>query len=167
MRRTIFLIMLLSFLLGCESKEAAQQEVVSKEDIAPTHMATFEVEGMMCQKGCGAAIRKSLYETGGVSKVEVAFAEENPASEIKVYFDIKKTSTEKMIVVIGNMAESRYSARLKKVTESTISPMKVFNDDKSSNNKLKNISTREVSNEVATERFTFPNLTKLLNGLIN
>ena len=163
MRHFVFLTMLLSFLVSCENKEVVEQEFVDEKTVSPTHMATFEVEGMMCQKGCGSAIRKSLYETGGVSEVEVTFSEENPVNEIKVFFDINKTSTEKMIVVIGDLAESRYSARLKKVTESTISPMKVNYDIKPTKHSVQNIPTREVS----TKTLSFPNLTKLLNGLIN
>lgn len=163
MRRTLFLTMLLSFLLGCEASEKTKLETRDQPKISPTHMAVFEIEGMMCQKGCGAAIRKGLYDTGGVSEVVVAFNEENPTNEIKVFFDINKTSTEKMISVIGDLADSRYAAKLKKVTESTISPLKVNNDDRSSKRKMKNLSSRKVS----TESFSFPNLTKLLNGLIN
>ena len=163
MVRTVFLSVLLSLLVGCESNEFVLPEVKVEDKISPTHMATFEVEGMMCQKGCGSAIRKGLYETGGVSEVEVSFDENNPMSEIKVFFDINKTSTQEMIVLIGAMADSLYSAKLKKVTESTISPLNVFNEEKHLNTNVKNISTREVS----TKSFTFPNLTRLLNGLIN
>lgn len=163
MKRALLLTFLLVLLMGCESKEVSVLEIESEKSITPTHMATFEVEGMMCQKGCGAAIRKGLYDTGGVSEVEVTFDEENPINEIKVFFDINKTSTQKMIMVIGSLADNRYSAKLKKVTESTLSPLKVNSDEKSSNHKMNIISSREVS----TKSFTFPNLTKLLNGLIN
>ena|SRR5690554_6265682 len=121
MKRLFFLIVLMILFVGCESTTAPKiQTTAENVTIVPTHIATFEIEGMMCQKGCGAIIRKGLYETGGVAEVEVLFNEENPVNEIKVYFDIKKTSTDKMITVIGNLAEMRYSARLKKVTESTI-----------------------------------------------
>lgn len=163
MRFALFLTLLLSFLVGCENKETKNEEVADEENISPTHIAIFEVEGMMCQKGCGAAIRKGLYDTGGVSEVEVKFNEENPVNQIKVFFDIKKTTTDKMINVIGGLADNRYSAKLTKVTESTISPIMVNTDEKSSSTNLKSITTREVS----TRSFTFPNLTKLLNGLIN
>ncbi|PWH81381.1 heavy-metal-associated domain-containing protein [Brumimicrobium oceani] len=163
MRNFVFLSVLLSFLFACEANEKVENEFVDEKSVSPTHVATFEVEGMMCKKGCGSAIRKSLYETGGVSEVEVTFNEGNPTNEIKVLFDIKKTSTEKMIFVIGDLAESRYSARLKKVTESTIAPMKVNNDSKPNKHKVQDIPTREVS----SKSFSFPNLTKLLNGLIN
>lgn len=161
-------LLIISFLflvsLGCENKELQEEVVIQEESkISPTHIAIFEVEGMMCQKGCGAAIRKGLYETGGVSTVEVSFDEENPVNEIKVYFDIKLTSTEKMIDVIGGLADERYSAQLKKVTESTLSMSRSNSEESLSNNRSKSIPTREIS----TESFSFPNLTQLLNGLIN
>src|SRR5690554_913483 len=119
--KQLFLPLILVFLiLGCESSDQPTGVVDEDVTVRPTHVAVFEVEGMMCQKGCGAAIRKGLYEAGGVSEVEVVFNEENPVSEIKVYFDINKTTTEKMIAAIGSLAEMRYSARLKKVTETNI-----------------------------------------------
>src|SRR5690554_8047193 len=97
MKNAFFFIVLMVLFVGCQNSEDPIPEDVSETIISPTHTAIFEVEGMMCQKGCGAAIRKGLYETGGVSEVEVVFNEENPVSEIKVYFDINKTTTEKMI----------------------------------------------------------------------
>jgi len=160
MGRVLFLFIFVSFFIGCENNEMIKLDVADEKNISPTHMAAFEIEGMMCQKGCGAAIRKGLYDTGGVSEVEVAFDEKNPVNEIKVFFDINKTSTEKMILVIGGLADNRYSAKLIKVTESTITPMKVNKDDNSSSQKIKRISNKEVS----AKSFSFPNLTKLLNG---
>lgn len=163
MKYALVLTLMISFLMGCENKGVSSPELVDEKSISPTHMATFEVEGMMCQKGCGAAIRKGLYDTGGVSEVEVAFDEENPINQIKVFFDIKKTSTDKMITVIGGLADKRYTAKLKRVTQSTISYNNTTFQKESKEHKVKEIPTREVS----TESFVFPNLTKLLNGLIN
>ena len=154
--------MLLSlFFLGCENTKSPVVEVMDETSVVPTHIAVFEVEGMMCQKGCGAAIRKGLFETGGVSEVEIVFNEENPVNEIKVHFDIKKTTTEKMIHVIGGLAEMRYSARLKRVTESKI--VSVEEDDEEDS--LPTINTLPTT-EASAASFSFPNLTKLLNSLI-
>ncbi|WP_107039686.1 heavy-metal-associated domain-containing protein [Brumimicrobium mesophilum] len=163
MRQLFFLTILSSFLFGCESNELLTPEISEEKNIFPTHLATFDIEGMMCQKGCGAAIRKGLLDTGGVSEVEVAFDDEHPLSQIKVYFDIKKTSTDKMIKVIGGLADNRYSAKLKKVTQSTLSAVNVKTDEVQDDHSLNGLSSREVS----SKSFTFPNLTKLLNGLIN
>lgn len=101
--------------------ENTNELVVTGADVVPTHVAILEVEGMMCQKGCGSTIRGGLYDIGGVSEVEVNFSEENPLSEITVYYDINMVSTEDMVVAIGELADNRYSARIKKITQSSIS----------------------------------------------
>ena len=170
MRKILFLTIVSTFLYGCDANQAEastltvdSSEVMDENSVSPTHMATFDIEGMMCQKGCGSAIRKGLLETGGVSEVEVAFDAENPASLIKVYFDNSKTTTDEMITVIGNLADNRYSAKLKKVTQTTLSSVNVITDEEQENHSVNDISSREVS----SKSFSFPNLTKILNGLIN
>ncbi|HZH85683.1 MAG TPA: heavy metal-associated domain-containing protein [Brumimicrobium sp.] len=158
MKQVLLFTLLMMLFLGCENSEIPHSEVADESSVTPTHIALFEVEGMMCQKGCGAAIRKGLYDTGGVSEVEVLFNEENPVNEIKVYFDIKKTTTEKMIAVIGSLAEMRYSAKLKKVTESTIVNVKESSSEPVFNN--------NTPVEASTRIISLPNLTHLLNSLI-
>lgn len=141
MKKQLFVIALFSVLfVACENDktvietsenteevEMEQTEVVAEEfvgqevNVIATHIAVFEIEGMMCQKGCGSIIRKGLYETGGVSEVEVAFEDENPVNEIRVFFDKKNTSIEDMISVIGKLADNRYNAKLISISESTLS----------------------------------------------
>lgn len=157
----------MTLFLGCGYSESPVLEVTDENSVVPTHIATLEVEGMMCQKGCGAAIRKGLYDTGGVSEVEVTFNAENPVNEIKVYFDIQKISTEKMITVIGGLAEMRYSARLKKVTESKIVKSSIINVDEEKQRTSAKNHNNVPSVESSTSVISFPNLTKLLNSLIN
>lgn len=114
--------------IACSHEDAVSQEteviveesMIDETQVAPTHIATFEVEGMMCQKGCGSIIRKGLYETGGVSNVEIFFNEENPVNEIKVHFDNNLTSVEDMIVIVSKLANSQYSARLTGVSERSV-----------------------------------------------
>lgn len=161
MKQLFFLSMVLFFFYGCENSETPVVQIEDETTVSPTHIAVFEVEGMMCQMGCGAAIRKGLYDAGGVSEVEVVFDEENPVSEIKVFFDINKTTTEKMIHVIGGLAEMRYSAKLIKVTES-----KIVNVEEDKEVKTMPSLNGLSSSEASTASFGFPNLTKLLNRLI-
>ena len=141
MKKQLFVIALFSVLfVACENDktvietpenteevETEQTEVVAEEfvgqevNVIATHIAVFEIEGMMCQKGCGSIIRKGLHDTGGGSEVEVAFEDENPVNEIRVYFDKKNTSIEDMISVIGKLADNRYNAKLISISESTLS----------------------------------------------
>ncbi|PKR80312.1 hypothetical protein CW751_10700 [Brumimicrobium salinarum] len=121
MRNILSFILFTVIIVSCsEQPVLIDNKEVQEEQVKPTHIATFEVEGMMCQKGCGAAIRKGLIDAGGVSTVEVDFKESDPKSEINVYFDSDQTNTEQMLTVIGSLAEMRYSAKLVKITESKI-----------------------------------------------
>lgn len=128
MRTIFFLVCVSTLFIACSHEDAVSQEteviveesMIDETQVAPTHIATFEVEGMMCQKGCGSIIRKGLYETGGVSNVEIFFNEENPVNEIKVHFDNNLTSVEDMIVIVSKLANSQYSARLTGVSERSV-----------------------------------------------
>ena len=131
MKQIVYLFALVFFLMGCENNKQladenmpeTQMEVQTYDEttVTPNHVATFEVEGMMCEKGCGSTIRKGLYETGGVSKVDILnFNEDDSINKIKVYFDSQKSTTEDMINVIGELADKRYSAKLKRITEATL-----------------------------------------------
>lgn len=128
MRTIFFLVCVSTLFIACSHEDAVSQEteviveesMIDETQVAPTHIATFEVEGMMCQKGCGSIIRKGLYETGGVSNVEIFFNEENPVNEIKVHFDNNLTSVEDMIMIVSKLANSQYSARLTGVSERSV-----------------------------------------------
>lgn len=128
MRTIFFLVCVSTLFIACSHEDAVSQEteviveesMIDETQVAPTHIATFEVEGMMCQKGCGSIIRKGLYETGGVSNVEIFFNEENPVNEIKVHFDNSLTSVEDMILIVSKLANSQYSARLTGVSERSV-----------------------------------------------
>jgi len=128
MRTIFFLVCVSTLFIACSHEDAVSQEteviveesMIDETQVAPTHIATFEVEGMMCQKGCGSIIRKGLYETGGVSNVEIFFNEENPVNEIKVHFDNNLTSVEDMILIVSKLANSQYSARLTGVSERSV-----------------------------------------------
>lgn len=128
MRTIFFLVCVSTLFIACSHEDAVSQEteviveesIIDETQVAPTHIATFEVEGMMCQKGCGSIIRKGLYETGGVSNVEIFFNEENPVNEIKVHFDNNLTSVEDMVMIVSKLANSQYSARLTGVSERSV-----------------------------------------------
>lgn len=128
MRTIFFLVCVSTLFIACSHEDAVSQEteviveesMIDETQVAPTHIATFEVEGMMCQKGCGSIIRKGLYETGGVSNVEIFFNEENPVNEIKVHFDNNLTSVEDMVMIVSKLANSQYSARLTGVSERSV-----------------------------------------------
>lgn len=123
-------------------------------------VAEFEVEGMVCEMGCGASLRKGLYNTGFVSEVKVDYAEENPSNSIKIYFNNNKISTEKIEEIIESLNENQFNADL--ISKQDLSPSdqeKYKKDGSKSSAKAKGV-------EASTKTISFPNLTELLNSLI-
>lgn len=146
-------LLLVVFFYGCSS---------NVEDAKSANaVAEFEIEGMVCEMGCGASLRKGLYETGFVSEVEVSYAEENPSNSIKVYFNKENISTEKMKEVIESLNENQFKASLIKTQDLSSSEQVEFKENQ------KDLSSSSSGIKASTKTFSFPNLTKLLNSLIH
>ncbi|MCO5269387.1 MAG: cation transporter [Brumimicrobium sp.] len=119
MKKIIFIPLIL--LVACQNSTEKEQiateqsiEMIAPESkVIPNQIATFDVSGMMCEKGCGASIRKGLYDAGGVSQVDVRFDELH--SEISVHFDDQQTSVEEIIETIAALPKIAYTATLKEI----------------------------------------------------
>lgn len=152
--KVAFLFIVGLVLFSCENTEE-QSEAVSNE------VARIAVEGMVCEMGCGGAIRKELYATKAVDQVDVDFDEEASENIIAVHFDNRKISTDEILKKIGEINEGQFTVTLKG-TE----PLKA--SDKS-NKSAQNDSNKEEKSYVNAKEsyFSFPNLTRWLNGLIH
>jgi hypothetical protein len=124
-------------------------------------VAEYEIEGMVCEMGCGASLRKGLYETGFVSEVKVDYAEENPSNSIRVYFNKDNISTDKMKEVIESLNEKQFKASLIETQDLSSSDQKKYKE------KQTNSSSGSSGVKASTKSLSFPNLTKLLNSLIH
>lgn len=133
----------------------------SKDNLSANAVVEFEIEGMVCEMGCGASLRKGLFETGFVSEVKVDYAEKNPSNTIKVYFNENNITTDKMEEIIESLNENQFKARLIKVDELSDSDKQKYNIDQSES------SANSSGVKASTQRFSFPNLTELLNSLIH
>lgn len=118
----VVLVCLFSFSACQDAGVEVDEKIVAQvgEEVNPTHVATLEIEGMVCEKECGSAIREGLYETGGVSKVDIEFDESNPVNNIRVYFDEGKTSVEDVIYIIDHLANQQYNAKFISISKSTL-----------------------------------------------
>lgn len=124
-------------------------------------MAAFEIEGMVCEMGCGAALRKGLYTTEAVSQVKVEYEEDRKANVIQVFYEAGKTSPEKMKTIIESLNDGQFTAELR--SDRAAEKNKTSEQEKSrSNASTNNAEGLEASNK----NFSFPNLTELLNSLI-
>lgn len=154
MKKLILLTLSMSVLFfACSDK--------SESDDVTNAVAEFEVEGMVCEMGCGATLRKGLYETGFISEVKVDYDEENPSNAIKVYFDNKNITTDKMEEIIESLNENQFKANLISVEELSSSDQKKYREKHSES------SAKPSGVKASTQTFSIPNLTELLNSLIH
>lgn len=143
------IVITLLLLMSCEESEEAN---VSNE------IADFEVSGMVCQMGCGGAIRKELYASGFVDQVDVNFEEEAPSNVISVHFNSNKITVEQIEKLIETINDGQFKADFKSSSKKT--PETVTESASSPSNDSKRYFL------VEDKSFSFPNLTDLLNSLV-
>jgi hypothetical protein len=154
MKNLILLTLVMSvMLLACSDNSESEGTVNA--------VAEFEIEGMVCEMGCGASLRKGLYETGFVSEVKVKYAEESTSNSIKIYFHKDNLTPTEMKKIIESLNEGQFQASLKGVEDLSSSDQKKYNNEKSKN------ASNSSGVKASTQTFSFPNLTELLNSLIH
>ncbi len=124
--------------------------------------ATFEIQGMVCEMGCGASLRKGLYTTDAVSEVKVKYEEDRKENVIEVFYDANQTSPEKMEKIIESLNDGQFTAELR---SDRAAKKKNLNKKQSANFSPSN-ERREGLEASNANNFSFPNLTELLNSLI-
>jgi len=152
MMRTGILYSLVLFVTLFSCKEEV------KDPIA-TNKAEISVEGMVCEMGCGASLRKGLLESGAVTKVEVSFDEEAPSNVITVFYDGSISSPEQLVEIIEKLNEGQFKAKF--IKETTVETASL---------QLENHSRSQIHNQqilkVEESYWSFPNLTELINKLL-
>jgi len=103
-------------LFSCqETKEKSVPLNVKQTKPVEVHansQADFNVEGMVCQMGCGGSIRKELKKTGAVERVEVNFVEEQKEQVVHVQYDSTLISTQKMTSILTSINDRQFKASL-------------------------------------------------------
>ncbi|MEN9302377.1 MAG: hypothetical protein RL264_806 [Bacteroidota bacterium] len=104
---------LLAVAVSCQasSSNSAKSEKEVKEMGKPVAngVAVFEVEGMVCEMGCGGSIRKDLLETNAVARVEVDYLEEREKQTIKVHYDSKRISPNEIEKVMEKTNDKQFT----------------------------------------------------------
>ena len=67
----------------------------------------LEIEGMMCEVGCAAKIKKELLEQKAVSSVIIDFEKERETDYAIVEFDPKGNSTENIYGTVNSIADGK------------------------------------------------------------
>lgn len=164
--KTIFSLVFLTILLFACNSSNEENKVVRKVSVKsyvapvvhPNKLLTIEIEGMMCEMGCGASIRKELRATGAVGSIEYDFVDERKVNVAKIAFDKNKITVDKIISILTTMNDKQFTVG-KSSTEN-------YTDKKTEDTIVSEVSTNEqIDSEhfftTETSKFEIPNLFSL------
>ena len=149
------------FLFACsEENYENNQDATAQEEIVASHQAVLGVEGMVCEMGCAASIKKGLNATQGVANVKVEFEEDRDQNNVFVEFDEKIISIDEIVKTIQSLNDGQFSAI--QIESKSIQPKVSKIQIKESENNASHKKQQEVNEGY----FQFPNLVDLLKGLV-
>ncbi|GAB5416667.1 MAG: hypothetical protein Crog4KO_21560 [Crocinitomicaceae bacterium] len=88
-----------------EQKEVGQQLPEVKAD----RLLVVELEGMVCEKGCGGSIRSELYTSNAVKEVSFEFDEEKTVDVAKVAYDRNKITADEIVAIIAAANQGQFN----------------------------------------------------------
>lgn len=163
MKKFVFVISTGLLFSACSSEKQTENVAentveTAKTVVHPNQLLTMEIDGMVCQMGCGGSIRKGLKETNGVASVEFDFEEERKTNIAKIAYDKSIVSSEELIKVVSKLNEGQFLVGTVSFEDMTI-PAKTT---KTSSSK----SSEESKVEVSSTYVKLPNLFDLFSGLL-
>ena len=141
-----------------EVAEKEKQEQNNPTNVIANQVLTLEVEGMVCEMGCGGAIRKELYSSGGVSECDFDFEEDRETYTAKVYFDESVVSSGEILKIISKINDSQFT-----VKQIDLNPFEHPATETSHNDSDDDESVVQVESSTG---FQFPNLLEIISGLL-
>lgn len=162
--KKIAFVLTTSLMLGaCSSEKQIEktEEIVEQTEkvvVNPNQLLTMEIDGMVCQMGCGGSIRKGLKETKGVASVEFDFEEERKTNVAKIAYDKSIVSSEELINVVSKLNEGQFLVGTVSFEDVTI-PAKATKTSSTKTNEKPKI-------EVSSSYVKLPNLLDLFSGLL-
>lgn len=114
--KNLFVVVVASIVLAsCSSKIKEVPEVVTPIEtpeeilVVADKVAEFDVEGMVCQMGCAAAIKGELLKTNAVAECDIDFEEERASNPVKIKYDSQKIDSTQMIALIEEINEGQFT----------------------------------------------------------
>ena len=112
-------IAVVALVLSC-SQEAPKTRIEKAEvpevndgqqlpDVKADRLLVVDLEGMVCEKGCGGSIRAELYASNAVKEVSFDFDEDRTVDVAKVAYDRNKISADKIVAIIAAANEGQFS----------------------------------------------------------
>lgn len=142
-----------------KKSDLSEKELVT---VIPNRKLLIEIDGMVCEMGCGGAIRKELKASGGVSRCSFDFAGENVTSSASIEFDKDKISADEISALIRKLNDGQFTVG--KMSTETVAPeLKNANDSGQTESNSKKAAPINVSSNSGIQ---LPNFIDLLSELI-
>ena len=108
MRISIFSLLFFT-ILGCSEPLNVDIIITSLEVVGPDGKtsAKLEIQGMMCEVGCAAKVKKELLELDGVASVIIDFDSERESDFAIVEYDKKAIKPELLASTVSGIADGK------------------------------------------------------------
>jgi Cu+-exporting ATPase len=163
MKRIFLLVTIGLILTACSSEvqmdsNQTQDKLSNAELVVPNRLLTVEIEGMVCEMGCGGSIRKDLKAAGGVSDVTFDYKEDRNTNFVAVTYDSQRITEQEMIERLSNLNDGQFTVGEKESEEFQVEKSNEKNEAKSSEDSKIDVAS--------SSGFEIPNLLDLLSGLL-
>lgn len=142
---------------GTPKKEQKDEPTVA---VNADRVLNLELEGMVCQMGCGGAIRKELNATGAVANCEFDFEEDRAMDVAKIEFDKDKITADEIVKIVSEINDGQF--KVGKVSSEDLATTDIVNETP---NTTKSVEKPKATMSVSTS--SMPNLFDLFSGLLS
>lgn len=165
MKKLAYILVATVLFSACSSEKSVEnienKVVETVAVVNPNQILTMEIDGMVCQMGCGGSIRKGLKGTNGVASVEFDFEEERKTNIAKITYDKSIVSSEELVKVVSKLNDGQFLVGTISF-EDYIAPAKA-----TKTSTVKKHTEEKPNVEVSSTSLKFPNLFDLFSGLLN
>jgi copper chaperone CopZ len=114
--KTIPFFLVLGLIFSCQEAKTTEKKQVAKNTasipVRANAQIDLNVEGMVCQMGCGGSMRKELKNAGGVERVEVNFVEGEKTQLVQVSYDSLLISSNKIASILNTINDKQFTAKV-------------------------------------------------------
>ena len=118
MKKILGGVVLLTLFVACSQpeKQAEVAKKVEKKE-APVKVnvnktISLNIEGMVCEMGCGSSIRKALKDTKAVDRCSFDFKDERKVNVATISFDSTTISQDKIVSIISTLNDKQFKVNL-------------------------------------------------------
>ena len=118
MKKIFYGLILFMLVISCNQKETQAKStfnITKKETPVKVNVnksITLNIEGMVCEMGCGSSIRKALKDTKAVDRCSFDFKDERKVNVATIAFDSTAISKEKIISIISQLNDKQFKVNL-------------------------------------------------------